>query len=243
MDKALKLKQFIRASKSTNVIKSIQEYSIVGELPIDIIRQEYYKISQDEWVVGSGQGTINKLTDWARSSRYGNNDNGQSSILAINTVGSIDISTYLERKNEILANCVFKEIKKEGIENLNDVLQELEFNRHNTTLRNLKYIVSCLDQELIEIAKNYNSQINSGTGELMHLYIGNDLFIPTNQITVKILQRTLKVALDKVSVVDYESKLDIDSFSLDSLASVRKVVCNWVGVGLCFSSSPFCFIG
>jgi len=226
LDKALKLKQFIRASKSTNVIKSIQEYSIVGEIPIDIIRQEYYKISQDEWVVRSGQGTINKLTDWARSSRYGNNDNGQSSIIAINTVGSIDISTYLERKNEILANCVFKEIKKEGIENLNEVLQELEFNSHETTIRNLKYIVSCLDQELIEIAKNYNSEINSGTGELTHLYIGNDLFIPTNQITVKILQKTLKVALNKVSVIDYESKLDIDNFSLGSLASVRQAVCS-----------------
>jgi hypothetical protein len=71
LDKSLKLKQFLRASKSRQVIASFQTYSSENLGYDEVIKQDYHKFSQDDWVLKVGQETFNILSDHARSIVYG----------------------------------------------------------------------------------------------------------------------------------------------------------------------------
>ena len=63
LDRSLKLKQFLRASKSKHVIASFQKYSSENLGYDQVIKQDYPKLSQDDWVLKVGQETINILSD------------------------------------------------------------------------------------------------------------------------------------------------------------------------------------
>jgi hypothetical protein len=63
LDRSLKLKQFLRASKSRHVIASFQT-CLSENLGFDeVFNQVYPKLSQDDWVLKVGQETINILSD------------------------------------------------------------------------------------------------------------------------------------------------------------------------------------
>ncbi len=59
LDRSLKLKQFLRASKNRHVIGSFETYSSENLGYNEVIKQDYHKVSQDDWVVKVGQETIN----------------------------------------------------------------------------------------------------------------------------------------------------------------------------------------
>jgi hypothetical protein len=225
LDSALKLKQFVRANNSSHVIKRIQEVVISNKGYDGVIVQEYDKLSEEDWIIRIGQNTINILTDWAREEGYGTDENGQSSTIAINTVGSINLSTYLKRKREHFLECLSKSIQQEGIDTLNELIIEEEFTTDSVKLNNINIIKRKFPKNLLKIAQNYNSEINVKTG-LTHVYIGNNTFIPINEISVKILQQILKIALKKIDVVDYKNKLGIGNFDTDSIIETRRNVKN-----------------
>jgi hypothetical protein len=226
LDRALKLKQFIRANRSRHPIKGIQEVSLSKIGFENVIKQEYDRLNNEDWIIRIGQETINTLTDWSRKEGYGNEDNGQSSTIAINTVGSIDISTYLKRKNESLVECLFKSIRKEGIECLNDLLVEEEITMDNLKLQRLQNIKKRFPNNILKIGEKYNDEFNNKRGELTHFYMGEDKFIPVEDMTVKILQIILKKALEKVAIVEYERKLEIRNFDRESIIDIRQGVSN-----------------
>ncbi len=64
----------------------------------EVIKQDYPKLSQDDWVLKVGQETINILSDPARSIVYGGAEIAETSTIAINTVGSIYIPNYLKKR-------------------------------------------------------------------------------------------------------------------------------------------------
>ena len=72
----------------------------------------------------------------------------------------------------------------------------------------------------------FNEDLNEVDLKLSHFYIGENLFVPVENISVKQLQITLKVALSKTTMVDYESKLDINNFNRNTIYTVRKKVKN-----------------
>jgi hypothetical protein len=126
VDRSLKMKQFLRASKSKHMIASFQTYSSKTLGCDEVIKQDYPKLSQDNLVLKVGQETIKILSDHARSIVYGGVEIAESSTLAINTVGSIYIPSYLKRKGKLLADCIFSKFKEEGLETLKDLTLELE---------------------------------------------------------------------------------------------------------------------
>jgi hypothetical protein len=64
LDRSLKLKQFLRASKSRHVIASFHTYC--SDFRYDeVINQDYHKVTQDKWVIKIRQDTINILSDYA----------------------------------------------------------------------------------------------------------------------------------------------------------------------------------
>jgi hypothetical protein len=111
LDRSLKLKQFLRASKSRHVIASFQTYSWENLGYDEEINQDFHKLTQDDWVLKVGQETVNILSDHARSKMYGGVEIAEFSTIAISTVGPIYIPHYLKRKGKLLADCVFNKSK------------------------------------------------------------------------------------------------------------------------------------
>ncbi len=155
------MKQFLRASKSGHVIASFQTYSSENLGFNEVIKQDYHKLSQDDWVLKVGQETINILSDYARSIVYGGVQIAETSTIVINTIVSIYISNYLKRKGKLLADCIFNKFKEEGIETLKDLTLELEVTRDRNRFKLPKFIESNFEQNLIEVAKNFNDDFNT----------------------------------------------------------------------------------
>ncbi len=57
---------------------------------------------------------------------------------------------------------------------------------------------------------------------MSHFYLGNDIFIPTEKITVKQIQSRLKIALNKISVVNYNEKIGYNHIEIGDVTTVRK---------------------
>ena len=226
LNRALKLKQFLRANGSKHVIQKLQMVALENIGYDSVINQEYGRICKDDEVIKAAQMSINNLTDLARSEKYGREENGQSSTIAINEVGSIYIPNYLVRKNKPLELCVFNALKEEGIERLSDLLEEIEISNNAKRDTILKFIESTFPDELMQIAKNFDKSVNEEQVEPSHFYLGNDTFVQVDKITVKQLQSRLKIALNKVTEVDYCLKNKIKEFDLSEIMLVRKQVKN-----------------
>ncbi len=98
LDRSLKLKKSLRASKSRHVIASFQIYSSENLGYKEVNNQDYHKLSQDDWVLKIGQETINFLSDYARGNDYGGVEIAETSTIAINTICSINIPDHLKEK-------------------------------------------------------------------------------------------------------------------------------------------------
>jgi hypothetical protein len=61
---------------------------------------------------------------------------------------------------------------------------------------------------------------------LTHIFLGNDTFVPVDDITVKQLQKLLKSALGKTSTIEFERKLGISNFDPDCILKARKQIFN-----------------
>ncbi len=103
LDRAPKLKQFLRDSKSRHMIASFQTFSSKNFGYDEVIKQGYHQLTQDDWVLKLGQETINILSDHARSFVYGGIEIAETSTIAINTVGLIYIPNYLKRKEKLFS--------------------------------------------------------------------------------------------------------------------------------------------
>jgi hypothetical protein len=226
LNRALKLKQFIRASNSKHAIRGLQCVSLEKLGYKDVIKQEYNYICQDDEIIKSGQETINMLTDLSRQESYGTEDNGQSSKLAIEVVGSINISDYLARQKKPMELCVFNALKAEGIELLNDLIEEIEISNDKKRNSILLFIENSFPNNLLDISRNFDKSTNEDLLTLNHFYMGNNTFVPTEVITVKQIQIRLKIALGKVSIVNYETKIGPDHFNISDITEVRKQIKN-----------------
>jgi hypothetical protein len=91
LNKALKLKQFIRASNSNHHINSIQKISMEKMKYSEVVNHEYSSLCKEDEIIRTSQVTINLLTDLARKECFGSEDNGESSTIAINAIGSINL--------------------------------------------------------------------------------------------------------------------------------------------------------
>jgi hypothetical protein len=122
--------------------------------------------------------------------------------------------------------CIFRGIKLEGIESLNDLLIEEEFTRDRVSLKNLKVIKNRIPEGLVKIGNNYSDEMNTKLGSLTHFYTGDNTFVPAREITVKTLQNILKIAMGRTELVDYNKKLGISDFDKESIMDIRRSVSN-----------------
>jgi hypothetical protein len=143
----------------------------------------------------------------------------------INMVGSINISVYLRRKNELLLDCLFNTAKAEGIETLGELQQELEYIKDKPNLEILKQIHKYFPNHLLNSSQNFISEINEKT-TLTHIYVGNERFMPLDDVRVCHLHLILKKIMGKTETPDYCKKLGINTFEKSSLVGIRKQIQN-----------------
>jgi len=223
LNKALKLRQVIRASKGKHPISKLQSS---GESSQEmILKQEYRCLNPYDSVVRSAQTSINLLTDNLRQEMRERTQLGENSRIVINMMGSIDIAEYLGRKKDLLAECWFKKLKEEGIEVLGQLIQEIEYTNEPDKLSMLKFIEKRFPKEILDSARNFSFEINEREN-LTHIYLGNDFFSPVGEVTVKQLQVLLKKCLGKVESPDYNNKLEISNFDKQNIIEVRRQIHN-----------------
>ena len=103
LDRSLKLRQFIRSSFSNHEIAKIQE-DMTPEKSSTILN-EYWKVTDKEAICKTAQETINIITDYSRR-QFGLEDvNKTTDKSTIEEVASINLKSYLKRKNRLFT-CV-----------------------------------------------------------------------------------------------------------------------------------------
>ncbi len=75
----------------------------------------------------------------------------------IDEISSINLKTFLTRKNKPFILCILKLVNDSGITTLADLVQAEEHVKDNNLAKSIKLVLSAIPKYLIEIAKNYNS--------------------------------------------------------------------------------------
>jgi hypothetical protein len=222
LNSSLKLRRFIRANKSRHPIKIIQEYCMEQIGCNSNIQQEYDKITKQEEVTRVAQITINILCDYTRSTILNNLYIYSRDVNAVNFIASTKINTYLLRKNKKLAHYVFIPLRNEGMEFLHEICHEEETERDRAKLKRIRMVIVDIQSEMVEMAANYNENINNDSVSLKYILITGEEWIEIDGITTKELQRTLKGAQKKISVQDYGAKLGITEYNKENIIKLRQ---------------------
>ena len=191
LNNALKVKQFIRAMKTSHPINLVQRFQLERVGYDDYFKCEYAKICQWDPVIRIYQTMCNQLTDGFRgvcSSFPLPDPNGLDDV--INVIASTDVLEYLKRKNELLIINRFGALINVGICSYRELLNEAEFPR-NDDLGNLaNYIltffpsswpISVLSGENVNSEITYDNEFPS-----INLKLVNHKYL-----TVKSIRKTL----------------------------------------------------
>ena len=207
LNKALKLRQFVRANKSKHPIRIIQSYCLEQMGYNSDIQQEYAKITNKEEVTRVAQITINNLCDFTRRSIIRNCENYKGDTNAVNFIASTNINTFLLRENKKLLHCVYIPLRNEGVELLHEICCEEETERGKTRLKRIRMVIVNFPSEMIEIATSYDENVNKDSLGLTHILTKGEIWTEMEKVNTKELQRTLKVALNKISNQEFNTKL------------------------------------
>jgi hypothetical protein len=170
LDKSIKLKQFIRAQSSNHIISKIQD--MLSGSKNNKLKQEYCKITDLEKVSSSAQQTLNLIIDYNRE-KYKNltDEEIESDKNLIDEISSINLRTFLSRKKKMFTLCILKLVNDSGITTLADLVQADEHERERNLSKSIKLVLSSIPRHLIEIAKNYNEDINDDSKGLKYVQI------------------------------------------------------------------------
>ena len=131
LNKALKVKQFIRASRTRHPISKIQMYCLEKGRFTGKIIQEYYKMSAKEEITRVAMETINFLCDNTRNIIINNIEELSSDVNAIYYIATTDVRSYLLIKKKVMINCMFTPLRREGVELLHELCMAAETEQDN----------------------------------------------------------------------------------------------------------------
>ena len=137
INKALKLRQFLRSIKSDHPISNIQSF-VTERLDYDLVyQQEYSRVTKLEKVTEVAQNVINGITDKTREV-----DCQTVSVLQADLIAGTDVYEYLSRKKAHLPLCYFKRLYALGIERFAQLHRELRFPRNDEILKIAKIVIA-----------------------------------------------------------------------------------------------------
>ena len=219
LDKSLKLRQFIRAQNSNHFIATIQQIltSRDGE-----IKQEYTKCTDIEEVCSSAQEALNIITDYNREQyKKLDQEEFESDKNLINEISSINLKTYLKRKNRVLAVCILKNLNDLGITTLGELMSAYEYEENTNINKAMKLIINSFPLHIINIAKCYNDELNSDREKYEYMLTKPHTRILITTISTKDFQITLKNALNRIEKPDFNVKLDTINFDPNNITNFR----------------------
>jgi hypothetical protein len=185
------------------------------------IQQEYDKITKIEEVTRIAQITINSICDYTRSTIVSNLDKYMRDVNAVNFIASTKINTYLLRKHRKLVHCIYIPLRNEGIESMHELCHEEETERDRAKLKRIRMILVNFESEMVEMASAYNENINSDSDCFKNILTKGEEWTDINKITTKELQRTLKAAKKKISVLDFNVKLGTIEYKIENIIKFR----------------------
>jgi len=223
LNRALKLKQFIRASSSKHVISLIQEDLTKSPNLIN----EYDKVTTEESICGSAQDTMNVISDYNRSLFCNlKEEEYVESRLLINEVASINLKRYLKNKKKVLCLCILKPLTNMNIITLGDLVQSYEHEMNKKTVQAMKIVIGNFPKPLIKIANCFNENINSDSEKMDFMMTSPQQWSKLPDVTVKQMQVILKNALKKTSALNVVDKLKIESFREENIVEFRHMCKN-----------------
>jgi hypothetical protein len=215
LNRALKLRQFIRANNSEHPISKVQTI-LNGRHKL--VKQEYCNPTEEESICFSAQLTINSLTDYNRTKVY---TEESDDISILNEVASINIRDYLIRKNKLFHVCILKSLTDAGIDTLGELMRDFEAETDVNTNKKMKIIISAFPNNLIELASKNNDNTKYYE-DLKYLNISQQLRKEISKITTKEFQNILKIALGKTEKMDFNKKLSVQNFDCSTIVSFRR---------------------
>jgi exonuclease III len=218
LDRALKLRQFIRAQSSNHVISEIQKLLTKDKT----LKQEYSNITSLESICSSSQETINIIINYNRDT-YQNltQEEVESDRNLIDEVASINLKTYLERKGRPFHLCILKQISKVGITTLGELSQAYEHETNHNLNKAMEIILGSLPDKLTTIAKCFNENVNDDKADLKSILVAPSRRNALENITAKEFQIILKKALKRIESPNFNNKLNID-FDSANITQFRK---------------------
>ncbi len=220
LDRSLKLKQFIRANNSKHAMSKIQ--SFLSTKSGNCITQEYANVTEAESICGSAQNTLNILTDYNREMYKSlSEEEYECDKNLIEEVSSINLKSYLKRKEKVFMLCMSNLLSSNGITTLGELTQAYEYETDRKLSKIIKMIMSTIPEHLVKISKCYDEDVNSNNEELKYLQIAPRERKNVNVITVKELQVALKNALGKIESAKVNEKVGIDNFDEENITKLR----------------------
>jgi len=185
INKALKLRQFLRSIKADHPICTIQSY-VTEKLDYDFVyQQEYARITKLEKVTEIAQHAINTITDKSREV------DGQSvSKLQADLIASTYVYEYLSRNKAHLALCYFKRLYALGIEKFAQLHREFRFPRNDEISKIAKIVVKSFPENWTNILE---SNVTDDEVDLQGNFpVHSDRGVAIEKVTVKAIKNRLR---------------------------------------------------
>ena len=196
LDKALKVKQFLRAMKTSHPINLVQKFQMERIGYDEYYKCEYAKICKTDSVIAVFQHSCNYLTDQFRNrcSFMPIPDPDQLRDV-INIIASTDVLEYLMRKRELMLINRYGQLANIGIINFKQLLNESIFPSNDITGNLAKYVLDFLPsawKTAVLSIEDINTDIT-----YEHEFPSINLqVISHDQVTVKSIRKTLIEFLD-----------------------------------------------
>jgi hypothetical protein len=221
LNRALKLKQFLRSSNSDHPIRHLQSSTLQKIGYKNDIQQEYARLALEDSIIKASQDTINKLTDFCREKSYGGMEKAIASRHAINLAASIRITEHLDRKNHKLLSCLYNPLKNEHIHTLNDLLVEREITRSKKHIEIINNVLKIIDHKITEVASQFNENLNENDSEDLFFLDDQYELKNANEFSVKDFQIILKNVLCKVESLNVSEKNKLCNYTFEEEHFVR----------------------
>jgi hypothetical protein len=210
LDRALKLRQFIRAAESNHNIAIIQLGCMENVGYDRVMINEFAKITKEEPICSSAQSTINCMMDYNRRIKYEGEGIADNSTETINQIYSIDVNDYFKRSNKVLLQCVYTPLCKEGITTYGELVRERESEMNKDRLRRLDIVIGGFPKYFKEIANSFDDDLNCPSRDFRMVLKTDKTWIPVNQLTTKDIQIILKKCLNKITMNEFNARQGID---------------------------------
>jgi hypothetical protein len=217
---SLKLKQYVRARQVEHVIRLIQQKCVEDSGNQHTLQQDFGVIGSSENIVQTAQIALHKIIEYNRSRLSQNFQDKSQCKMNINLISSINVSQFLKKNGKTLSLCVYKNSFKD-YETLLELVREAEVELDRKRSNILEMILENFPKEFIQLSLTFDDNINETYSEIKDIQLINENWVQINDVTVKQLQATLKVAMGKVTTLDVKSKVGINNFDNENFIKLR----------------------